>query len=222
MIRESIAVLCKSSLFYESELSIEGLLGITLDGADVVLVNIREVFRPVDTGGGERTGDVRPVTACRRGDSPPPAAKPVTACRHGDSPPPAKCRRRRRSPTPPPAAVTADSISEPDCVVIKDEADDADWAGDSSVVDSYLGAAILQPEEFKTERMGGINAGSELPTTADDRLPQVRTPSTRGLQQGSSYSVRMMGLFAENNAGNLEKFSVVAKTLAKINIRYNS
>ena len=45
MIKESITLMCKSTLMYSSELSVEGLLGITLDKRDVFLVNIKEIFQ---------------------------------------------------------------------------------------------------------------------------------------------------------------------------------
>ena len=45
MIRESISLMCKSSLNYELELNVEGLLGITLDKKDIFLVNINESFQ---------------------------------------------------------------------------------------------------------------------------------------------------------------------------------
>ena len=44
MLRESITLLCKTALSYDSELNIEGLLGITLDKSDVFLVNINQSF----------------------------------------------------------------------------------------------------------------------------------------------------------------------------------
>ena len=44
MLKESISLMCKSSLSYEVELNIEGLLGITLDKKDIFLVNINESF----------------------------------------------------------------------------------------------------------------------------------------------------------------------------------
>ena len=42
ILRESIALMCKSTLSYDVDLCVEGLLGITLDKKDVVLVNIKE------------------------------------------------------------------------------------------------------------------------------------------------------------------------------------
>ena len=48
-LREAITLLCKTGLTFESELSIEGLLGITLDHNEVFLVNIKEVIKiPMD------------------------------------------------------------------------------------------------------------------------------------------------------------------------------
>ena len=48
-LREAITLLCKTGLTFESELSIEGLLGITLDQNEVFLVNIKEVIKnPMD------------------------------------------------------------------------------------------------------------------------------------------------------------------------------
>lgn len=45
MIKESISLMCKSSLSYDLELNVEGLLGITLDKKDIFLVNINESFQ---------------------------------------------------------------------------------------------------------------------------------------------------------------------------------
>ena len=42
LLTEAITLLCKSGLTYVSQLSIEGLLGITLDHGDIFLVNINE------------------------------------------------------------------------------------------------------------------------------------------------------------------------------------
>ena len=48
-LKEAITLLCKTGLTFESELSIEGLLGITLDQNEVFLVNIKEVIKnPMD------------------------------------------------------------------------------------------------------------------------------------------------------------------------------
>ena len=41
---EAIATLCRNGLHYEEELTVEGLIGITLDKRDVFLVNINESF----------------------------------------------------------------------------------------------------------------------------------------------------------------------------------
>ena len=42
LIKEAVTLLCKNSILYNSELTIEGLLGITIDANDVFLVNINE------------------------------------------------------------------------------------------------------------------------------------------------------------------------------------
>jgi len=39
---EAVTLLCRSGLSYNSGFTVEGLLGITVDNADVFLVNIRE------------------------------------------------------------------------------------------------------------------------------------------------------------------------------------
>ena len=44
-IREAITLLCKSGLSFQSEMSIDGLLGITLDQNEVFLVSIQEVIK---------------------------------------------------------------------------------------------------------------------------------------------------------------------------------
>ena len=43
VITEAITEICKTSLQYESGFSVEGLLGITLDQQEVMLVNINEL-----------------------------------------------------------------------------------------------------------------------------------------------------------------------------------
>ena len=45
MLKESIQLLCRSSLSFERELNIDGLLGITLDKKDIFLVNIGEAVK---------------------------------------------------------------------------------------------------------------------------------------------------------------------------------
>lgn len=42
VLTESLVLLCKSALSYKNEFCVEGLLGITIDNADVLLVNIKE------------------------------------------------------------------------------------------------------------------------------------------------------------------------------------
>jgi hypothetical protein len=44
LLTETVALLCKNGLHYRSELRIQGLLGITLDGDDVFIVHIDECF----------------------------------------------------------------------------------------------------------------------------------------------------------------------------------
>ena len=46
MLKESIVLLCKSALEFKSEMNIDGLLGITLDKQDVVLVSIQQSLQP--------------------------------------------------------------------------------------------------------------------------------------------------------------------------------
>ena len=54
LLREAVTVLCRNGLTYSAELTVEGLLGITLDNQDVFLVNINETIKRnscSDTGG---------------------------------------------------------------------------------------------------------------------------------------------------------------------------
>ena len=37
--------MCNSGLYYQTEMRIEGLLGITLDRRDVILVNVHDIIR---------------------------------------------------------------------------------------------------------------------------------------------------------------------------------
>ena len=47
---EAIKVLCKNGLGFKAKLSIEGLLGITLDDDDIVLVSVRELIQKNEDG----------------------------------------------------------------------------------------------------------------------------------------------------------------------------
>ena len=49
MLKESISLMCKTTLTYDSELNIEGLLGITLDKHEVLLININQSVVAEDT-----------------------------------------------------------------------------------------------------------------------------------------------------------------------------
>ena len=50
VLKETITLLCKSGLEYKANVSIEALIGITLDDRDVLLVNINETIRLNDDG----------------------------------------------------------------------------------------------------------------------------------------------------------------------------
>ena len=52
LLRDAVTLLCKSSLTYTREVSVEGLLGITVDNNDVFLVNLHEIIamQPGDCG----------------------------------------------------------------------------------------------------------------------------------------------------------------------------
>ena len=45
LLREAVTVLCRNGLTFKSELTVEGLLGITLDNKEVFLVNINEQIK---------------------------------------------------------------------------------------------------------------------------------------------------------------------------------
>ncbi len=45
LLTEAITVLCKSGFNFTSEFCVEGLLGITFDKKDIVLLNINETFK---------------------------------------------------------------------------------------------------------------------------------------------------------------------------------
>ncbi len=49
ILTEAITEICKTSLQYESEFMVEGLLGITLDQEEVMLVNINELVKKSET-----------------------------------------------------------------------------------------------------------------------------------------------------------------------------
>ena len=52
VITEAITALCQKDLKFENELTVEGLLGITLDNKDVFLVNIKEIVKPYESHNG--------------------------------------------------------------------------------------------------------------------------------------------------------------------------
>ena len=47
-LREAILSLCSSALDYTMELSVEGLIGVTVDKEDVFLVNVNEIVRSAE------------------------------------------------------------------------------------------------------------------------------------------------------------------------------
>ena len=49
LLTEAITVLCKSGFNFTSHFCVEGLLGITFDSKDIVLLNIKETVK-VETG----------------------------------------------------------------------------------------------------------------------------------------------------------------------------
>ena len=67
-IKDAIVGLCKASLGYEEELNIEGLLGITLDKKDVLLLNLRECYPGANTVSENEEGEGHEAHADRQLD----------------------------------------------------------------------------------------------------------------------------------------------------------
>ena len=44
MIRESVSLMCKTSLKYDNKLTIDGILGITLDDEDLFMVKVNQCY----------------------------------------------------------------------------------------------------------------------------------------------------------------------------------
>lgn len=71
LLSEAITVLCKSGLKYKSELNVEGLIGITIDRNEVVLVSVRETFCiggtiSADSDSGSECSGVRSPNSSRK------------------------------------------------------------------------------------------------------------------------------------------------------------
>ena len=95
MLKESITLMCKSSLSYGLELNIEGLLGITVDKKDIFLVNINESFQTDTQKQSEKAPAERQSLAQKRGHSD--GAEVKEEGRETPSPSARKRRPRRRS-----------------------------------------------------------------------------------------------------------------------------
>ncbi len=54
-VTEALTALCVNTLFYESQFTVEGLLGITLDNTDVILVKVDETVRGQPKAGHRNT-----------------------------------------------------------------------------------------------------------------------------------------------------------------------
>ena len=99
LLTEAITLLCRNSLQYKEEVTVEGLLGITLDKSDIFLVSIHETVQTaLKESAAEARAEKRNVDNSEDGHTP-------------------KKRRRRRGsregssspPPPPPPAVQTDS-----------------------------------------------------------------------------------------------------------------
>lgn len=69
LLSETIALLCRSSLNFKSEFSIEALIGITLDQDDVFLVSIKETVRTNDSWTPPETWLSHQITGCCDGEN---------------------------------------------------------------------------------------------------------------------------------------------------------
>lgn len=69
LLSETIALLCRSSLNFKSEFSIEALIGITLDQDDVFLVSIKETVRTNDSWTPPETWLSHQITECCDGEN---------------------------------------------------------------------------------------------------------------------------------------------------------
>lgn len=93
LLTEAITVLCKDGLRYTSQLSIEGLLGITIDRQDIFLVNINEVLQ---TETGTATGT---ATGKKEGKKKGKASKRPAASTPKNKPKTPRKRKRKDTPT---------------------------------------------------------------------------------------------------------------------------
>ena len=89
MLKESISLMCKSSLNYNLELSVEGLLGITLDKKDIFLVNINECFKSDNVTAEPEESEEERHTSRKRSQS-------ETIEIKGEDEGPSSCHKRRR------------------------------------------------------------------------------------------------------------------------------
>ena len=65
LLKDTISVMCRSSLQYDMEVAVEGLIGITLDKRDIFLVNINELIRNDDAHPVEDTSNIREADSSR-------------------------------------------------------------------------------------------------------------------------------------------------------------
>jgi hypothetical protein len=68
MLRDAICVLCKNAVAHHVQLSVEALIGITVDnGTDILLVSIKELFEKSETAGkhSSEAGEQRKTAATR-------------------------------------------------------------------------------------------------------------------------------------------------------------
>ena len=168
LLTDAITVLCKNTMLYCSELSVEGLLGITTDKKDIFLVNIKEIITNNKVSSSDSTNAGTQEQTSDTADNPSTEPEELEEINHysssDHSPSPHKADNSVYNAT----SFSMGQAAFPDVITIKDEPSEVVVSDDVRL----LSPTQIPHGHFLSKDIGDDHVRPVMPTLS----PQFRSP----------------------------------------------
>ena len=198
LLKDTIMLICKTSVEYNMQLAVDGVVGVTVDKKNMFLVNIHELLANESA-----VVETTPVKGKKRASESTPSNKEETMilssdeeCAENHSDLPKRRKKRKRSIT----TTESEANELPDCITLPDDPDTFDPKITS--VSSLIPPTIRTATTANAPRQGKTTAVSETSVTVDDGIEILPMPdtanATKTLSPGPLIQINLSGQ-QENN-----------------------
>ncbi len=162
MLSDTIMALCRNTLSYDSELCIEGLIGITVDKKEILLIHLNETIPQ------ERANIARHKAAKRKGSKD--SENDSSSDHESDSGRSNKRKRKRKKGTKKPDSPKGSEMSDNQEINFEPEHDGGEENSRLSTTNQTKSEQILASHHTKTEQSSAIAEAREQQDSEDDIL----------------------------------------------------